>query len=93
VPEYLEVVSTHLSTNTVTVRRGMNGTAADGHSEDTPVYRWNVEDPVKTAVARQAGLMYARRGAYTTVEVQGMSEIRYPNDWLREVVDMLAEYA
>lgn len=92
-PEYMEVVSVNYSTNVVTVRRGVNGTGADAHSETVAVYRWNVEDPVKTAVARQAGLIYARRGAYTTMEVQGMSEVRYPPDWLREVVDMMQEYA
>lgn len=91
--EYVEVVSVNYTTNTITARRGINGTTADGHSEDAVVYRWNVEEPVKTAVARQAGLVYARRGAYTTMETQGMSEVRYPADWLYEVMGMMQEYA
>jgi hypothetical protein len=92
-PEYLEVISTNLTTNVVTVQRGMNGTSPDGHALAEPVYRWNVEEPVKVAVARQAALMYARRGAYVAAASQGTSEQTYPADWLSEVVATMEEYA
>lgn len=91
--EYVEVISVNYTTNVVTIRRAVNGTSADGHAEEATVYRWNVEEPVKTAVARQAGLVYARRGAYTTMESQGMSEVRFPADWLYEVLGMMQDYA
>jgi hypothetical protein len=95
-PEFVEVVSANYTTNVITLRRGVNGTAADGHALAAVVYRWNVEEPIKTAVARQAGLMYARRGVYNTVEAGGSAgvvEIRFPNDWLRDAFAMMAEYA
>lgn len=91
--EYLEVVATDATTQTVTVRRGVNGTTAATHLNAAPVYRWQVEEDVKRAVARQSGLMLARFGAYTTVEVQGMSEVRYPADWLQEVLAIMQNYA
>lgn len=95
-PEYLEVISTNRTTDAVPVRRGVNGTTPDGHSETTTVYRWQVEEPVRYAVARQAALMYSRRGKFNTVEAAGAAgvvEIRYPSDWLSEVTAMLSEYA
>jgi hypothetical protein len=91
--EYLEVTLVNFSTNVVTVRRGVNGSTAATHLINAPVYRWEVETPVKHAVARQVGLMYSRRGAYVTTEIQGMGEIRYPADFLAEVKGMLNEYA
>ena len=45
------------------------------------------------AVARQAALSYSRRGKYTTMEVVGMSEVRYPQDFLAEVQAMKQLYS
>lgn len=85
---------TGLSTNTITVRRGVNGTTAAAHASALAVETFIVEEPVRRAVARQAGLLFARKGAYTTVEVQGMgTEIRYPVDLLQELRGALAGYA
>lgn len=83
--EFLEVTATNTTTNTATVRRGVHGTTAAAHSTSDAVSVWQVEAAVQHAVARQAGLLYARRGAYQTVEVQGMSEVRFPADLLQEV--------
>lgn len=91
--EYLEVTATDTNTNTVTVIRGAHGSTATTHTQTDAVSVWRVEDPIRWAVARQAGLMYARFGAYTTVEVNGMSEIRYPADFLQEVYGVLNHYA
>lgn len=91
--EYLEVTATNPSNQTVTVIRGAHGSTAAAHVISTPVYRWDVEPAVQHAVARQVGLMYSRRGAYTTMEVQGMSEVRYPSDWLAEVYATMQGYA
>jgi hypothetical protein len=94
--ELLEV--TAVSTNTLTVRRGVNGSTAAAHTgaastAGADIYTWQVEEPIRRAVARQAALMYARRGAYTTVEVQGMSEVRFPADFLGEVRAILNDYS
>lgn len=91
--EFVEVTLTDPATNTVTVKRGANGSTAAIHNAALPVYRWEVEDPVKRAVARQAAFQYARRGAFVSVDVQGMTEVKYPNDFLKEVYGALAGYA
>lgn len=91
--EWMDVLSVQASSNTVTVKRAVNGSTAATHLINATVSRWQVEEPVKRATARQADLMWARMGAYTTMEVQGMgTEVRYPNHWLAEVDAMLAGY-
>lgn len=94
--EFLEVIG--ISTNTLTVRRGVNGSTAAAHTGavgtgGANISTWQVEEPVRRAVARQTAMLYARRGAYTSVEVNGMSEVRFPSDWLSEVRATLADYA
>lgn len=91
--EYMEVIRVEAGTNAVTVVRGANGTTEASHTAGAAISRWEVEEPVKRAVARQAGLLYARFGAYTTMELQAMGEIRYPPDWLAEVLNTLQGYA
>lgn len=91
--EFLEVTATNTGTNVVTVIRGAHGSTAATHALSDSVEVWQVEEPVQMAVARQSGLMYARYGAYTTVEIREMSEIRYPADWLQEVYAVMNHYA
>lgn len=91
--EYMEVTAVAPSTNTLTVRRGVNGSTAATHLIGAAVSTWQVEAPVQRAVARQAGLMYARFGAYTTVETTEYGEVRYPADWLQEVMATMQAYA
>lgn len=91
--EYMEVGGVDTDTNTVTAIRGSNGTTAATHDSGAVVYRFEVEDEIKYATARQAGLMYARVGAYTTVEINAMGgEVRYPTDLLIELRAILADY-
>lgn len=90
--EYMEVIKVDSNTNTLTVRRGVNGSTAAAHLINAPVHTWQVDAPVQRAVARQSGLMISRNGAYTTVEVREMSEVRYPQDWLAEVFGVLQAY-
>lgn len=89
--EYMEV--TGVSGNTVTVRRGVNGTTAATHLISAVVYRWEVMPEVQYAVARQAGLLYSRLGAYQAVDVSPVgTEVRYPSDWLAEVKGVMQGY-
>lgn len=86
--EYMEVVK--VVTNTITVIRGANGSTAATHLIAAVVYRWEVIPEVQYAVARQAGLLYSRLGAYQTVDVSPVgSEVRYPSDWLAEVMGVM----
>jgi hypothetical protein len=92
--EFMEVLSTSTENNTAKVRRGILGTTAIAHDLGDDVHVWQVEDQVRQAIARQVGLMYARRGAYTSVEVTNMgTEIRFPTDLLSELRAIIQEYA
>lgn len=93
--ELMEVVNAWDTTaNTALVRRGVNGTTAVAHTDAAAgVLVYQVDPVVQQAVARQAAMGYARKGKYTTMEVQGMSEVRYPQDWLVEVRAMMGGYA
>lgn len=85
--ELLEVVNNWDATaNTALVRRGVNGTTKVAHTDATAgVLVFQVDPVIQQAVARQAAAIYARRAKYNTLEVVGMSEVRYPQDWLGEV--------
>lgn len=92
--ELMEVQNVNPNTNIATVRRGVNGTTASAHNTvGDAVQVFQVELPVQEAVARQAAMQYARQGKFTSVEVQGMSEIRFPKDWLAEVWAMMQGYS
>lgn len=91
--EVMVVSDFNTVSNTLTVEaRGALGTTAATHSISAAVYVWQMESDINYEVARQAALFYARRGAYTTVEVNGMSEIRYPTDLLRSLKNTLWRY-
>lgn len=92
--ELMEVLSVNTASGVANVRRGVNGTTPVAHPDaDAGVLVYQVDPPVQQAVARQAALIYARLGSFTTVEVNGMSEVRYPSDFLTEVRAMMAEYS
>lgn len=91
--EYMEVTATVPGTNTVTVIRGAHGSTAATHIISAVVSVWQVEEPIQWAVGRQADLMYARYGAYTTSETTDFGEIRYPADFLQEVYGVMQHYA
>lgn len=91
--EFMEVISTDISAQTATVRRGVNGSTAATHAIGDDVYVWMVEEPVKREVARQAGMLNARRGAYSTVDITALGEVRYPADLLTSLRAVLGMYA
>lgn len=89
--EYMDVVE--VQSTTVTVIRGVNGTTAAAHTAGATVSRWEVMPEVQYAVARQAGLLYSRLGAYQTVDVSPLGgEVRYAADWLSEVKGVMQGY-
>lgn len=91
--EFMEVVGNDPTMQTATVLRGVNGTTPAAHDDMADVQVFQVETPVQEAVARQADLMYARRGKFDSVEVIGMTEIRYAPDWLVSVRAMMQGYS
>jgi hypothetical protein len=80
--------------NGQTVERDVNGTTPAAHLAGATVYVWQVEEPIARVVARQAGLMLARQGAY---DIRGSNElgtpIIYPSDLLGELYGALTPYA
>lgn len=91
--EWMDVVKTSTITNTVTVRRGVNGTTAAAHDADAVVSVFLVEENIRR-IARQACLQYARQGAFNTITISGMGqEIRFPQDLLEEITALVSLYA
>jgi hypothetical protein len=90
--EIMEVIATTTATNVVTVRRGVNGTTAATHLISAAVYTWQTEDNIRRATARQAGMLYARRGAYEQQTITDVGVITYPADLLAELRGVLQGY-
>ncbi len=91
--EWMDVVKTNTVTNSVTVRRGVNGTTAAAHDADAVVSVFQVEEGIRR-IARQACLQYARQGAFNTITISGMGqEIRFPQDLLEEITALVSLYA
>jgi hypothetical protein len=91
--EYLEVTATNTSTNVATVRRGVNGSTAATHLNAATVSVYQVEEDLRQVVARQAGFMYARQGAYVTTQITDIGAVTYPPDLLPELRNTIAGYA
>lgn len=52
--ELLEILATDSTTNTLSVRRGVNGSAAASHLDETSLKIWRVPEPVNRACVIQA---------------------------------------
>lgn len=91
--EWMDVVSTDIATNIVTVVRGVNGSTAAVHLIAAPVSVYQVDESIRRAVTRQAAVMYARRGAFDTMMVTNFSTANFPHDILQEVNDLLELFA
>lgn len=91
--ELIEVIATNTGNNQATGRRGVNGSVASSHSAGDAVRVWQVEEPIRQVVARQAAFILKRRGAYTTMESDGLNSVRYPPDLLPDLRAVLQEYA
>lgn len=90
--EWLEVTGTNTTTNTVTVKRGVNGSTAAAHAAGTAVYAFQVEECIKRATIRQAGLQYAKQGAYDGKNTGGASA-EFTDDTLSEYNSLLTLFA
>lgn len=91
--EVMDITRINYNTNKATVRRGVLGTTAATHTNGTAVYAWQVEEPIRRGVARQAAFMNARRGRFDVVTGDGMGgTTRYPQDLLPELMSILDEY-
>jgi hypothetical protein len=69
---------TNVSSNTLTVTRGDNGSTAATHLILAPVYVWNVQPEIKIATMMLAQSIYQQRFGITTVFGAGGGKTEYP---------------
>lgn len=92
--EIMVVSDTDTATNTATVLRAQNGTSLPitDYQVGDDVYVFQVELPIRRVVSRQAGLLYARKGAFEAQQLDGQGITTFPTDLLTELKQALTEY-
>lgn len=90
--EAMLVLATDATLNTLTVQRGTNGTAAVTHNAGTAITIWEPQEQIVGVATRQACLLYARRGAFDQMTIEGVATTTYPRDLIREIYDVLQEF-
>jgi hypothetical protein len=90
--ELMDVVATNTTTNVLTVRRARNGTTAAAHALNAAISVYSVDEVVNRVAARQAALLYARKGAFQVEAVDGVGVVSYPQDLLTELRAVLTEF-
>lgn len=90
--EWMIVTAYNDTTKVLTVRRGVNGSTAAVHVDNVPVYLFLVEPTIRDVTARQAALMYNRRGAFQTTTVDGFGVTTYPQDLLPQLLRTLNNF-
>ncbi|MBZ0289989.1 MAG: hypothetical protein K8I30_20360 [Anaerolineae bacterium] len=89
--EYVLVMAVDPVNNKLTVRRGVNGTTAAAHAQNTSISLWLPEPTINRAALKWAGYHYKRQGSYEQVVVEGESRTIFPDDAPVEVTDILDE--
>jgi hypothetical protein len=91
--EWMDVNAVNTTTNTLTVRRGVNGSTAAAHTSGKAVSTYHVDDRIQRITARQGALMIARQGAFQVETLDGVGVITYPQDLLPELRATLTRFA
>lgn len=91
--EMMLILETDTTTNTLTVRRGVNKSVRASHAAAAPISVWEAEEAVIAMATRQTCLLYARRGSYQQITTlpEGVS-VTYPSDLLSEIKNTLQMY-
>lgn len=87
------VLGTDNSTNTLSVRRGTNGTTRVQHALGTAISIWEPDERIWRMVSRQVAFLYARIGAYEQVVANDVATVQYPRDMLVEIMNTLQEFS
>lgn len=88
--EYMEV--TGVSTDTLTVIRGVNGSTAAAHLVNAPVSILSIPEDIQRVTARQAAGLKARIGSFSVVQITQLGLVQYPQDLLLELENTIAGY-
>lgn len=75
-----------------TIKRGVNGTTAEAHSNADAVKVFKPELNIRRVVSRQAAMLYARQGAFQVEQMDGIGTVSYPQDLLSELKNVLTDY-
>lgn len=76
----------------VQVGRGLFGSTRATHDKDALIYAWSYPDQLVREVARQAAMLYARRGAFQATFVDGIGLTTYPPDLLQSLRATLQDF-
>lgn len=90
--EWMRVTATNTTTNVLTVQRGINGSTAAIHATGSVINVWYPVDDIRRAVARQAALLYKRRGAFEAPSQYGVGS-GYPADMIADLLGVVQGYA
>jgi len=91
--EYLDVIDTDGIANTLTVKRGIRGTAAQQHAQGTAIAIWQPDSVIVRAATKWVGFMYKRRGDFQRIEFDGVQLRTFPEDIPQEVANILTTFA
>lgn len=91
--EFLRVTATNTTANTATVQRGVNGSTKASHDPAATVEVYYPPDDIRQVVARQAALLYSRRGSFEQTQIFGAGVTTYPPDLLPELVNAMQRYS
>lgn len=90
--EWLQISAVDTTLNTLTVKRGVQGSTAAAHLQNAVVSAFQVEDDITRIAARQACMLFARKGAFETASISDLGQVNYPQDLLVELQNTLAMY-
>lgn len=92
--EIMVVSDTDTALNSVTAQRAQYGTSlpAVDYQIGDDVFVFQTELTIRRVVARQSGLLYARKGAFEAQQLDGQGIAQYPTDLLTELKQALTEY-
>jgi hypothetical protein len=90
--EWMDVIATNITTNAITVNRGVNGSTAAAHSLGAAVSVYLVDENIRR-ICRQTAFQYARIGAFDTTRISDFSTLVFPEDMLQEIKDLLQLFA
>jgi len=88
--EYMEVSA--VSTDTLTVIRGFNGSTAAIHAAAAVVSVLDIPDDIQRITARHASALYERRGSFEAQQLTQVGVVQYPQDLLMEMKNTLNTY-
>ena len=88
--EYMEV--TGVSTDTLTVIRGVNGSTVAAHLQNAPVSILSIPEDIQRVTARQVSTLLSRRGSFSVQQITQLGLVQYPQDLVLELENTIAGY-